>query len=79
MLSPTEVQIYLDIFFVDSEVYLLSLVMPSNTLMVNHLPNRSTPLVKKAISSHLSKISSFRKILTLIFTDGEGTVKALTD
>ena len=79
MMSPTEVQLYIDIFFVDSEPYLLSLVMPSNTLMVNHLSNRSTPSVKKAISSHLSKISSFRKLLTIIFTDGEGALKALTD
>jgi hypothetical protein len=79
IMSPTEVQLYIDIFFVDSEPYLLSLVMPSNTLLVNHLNNRSTPIVKKAISSHLSKISSFRKILTMIFTDGEGALKALTD
>ena len=79
MISPTEVQLYIDIFFVDSEPYLLSLVMPSNTLMVNHLNNRSTSIVKKAISSHLSKISSFRKTLTMIFTDGEGALKALTD
>jgi hypothetical protein len=77
--SAIEVHLCIDIFYVDGETYLLSVVKPFNALIVTHISTRSAANIKKAITAHASKIASYGKTIVTIYTDGEGGLKPLID
>lgn len=75
---PSEVSFNTDLMYVNSQAFLLTVVDPIGLAMLNHLGSgrgaRETTVVRKALLSQFSEVTSRKFTVVSLNTDGEGAV-----
>jgi hypothetical protein len=71
--KPSEVQQHMniDIFFIDGEGYLISVLTPLDFLMISRIQNRTSVALRAAVYHHLATAESEDYQVTHILCDGE--------
>jgi hypothetical protein len=68
-----------DVFFVDGDGYLITVLSPLDYVLTSHLTNRETDSIRNALNHHFSLIAEQDYRVSTILCDGEGGVLALYD
>jgi hypothetical protein len=69
--SDIEQHMHIDIFFIEGEGYLISVLTPLDFLMITRVKNRSTEALHAAVYHHLETAESEDYTVTHILCDGE--------
>jgi len=71
--KPSTIQqhINIDIFFIEGEGYLISVLTPLDFVMINRIKNRTTEALRAAVYHHLATAESENYDVTHILCDGE--------
>ena len=78
--KPSEVQQHMniDIFFIDGEAYLISVLTPLDHVMISCIQNRTTEALRAATYRHLATAESEDYAVTQILCDGHMGEKGFT-
>ncbi len=68
-----------DVFFIDGDGYLISVLSPLDYVLTTHLPNRDTKSIRAVLNHQLALIAEQEYRISTILCDGEGGVLALYD
>ena len=77
--ADTAVEVFADIFFVDSEAYLAAIIKPQEAVIAVHLANRSSSSLQAAINKIISRLASHSKHISTLHTDGEGGLQPIIE
>jgi len=79
--KPTEIvqDMAIDVFFIDGDGYLLSVLSPLDYSISTHLKNRETDSIRSALNHQFALINEQDYTVRAIMCDGEGGVLALYD
>jgi hypothetical protein len=73
------IDIYIDIFFVNREPYLITVAKPIGLIIAAHLPNRMANSIAAGILKHLLVLHKHQHAVRAIFVDGERGISANKD
>jgi hypothetical protein len=74
----TKIALHVDIFFVQKEIFVLSVGTPLKVTIISHIPSRGAKFLKSALEEHINIYAKYGFEVVIVRSDREGGITSLS-